>query len=43
MAKAQRRVMEMEQREAKIKTKRRCIILYIATLLEKGIKIPNLE
>jgi hypothetical protein len=35
--------MEMEQHEAKTVTKRRRIILNRATLLEKGIKIPNLE
>jgi hypothetical protein len=35
--------MEMEQHEAKIVTERRCVILSRATLLEKGIKIPNLE
>jgi hypothetical protein len=43
MVEEQRRVMEMEQHEAKAVAKRRCAILDIATLLEKGIKIPNPE
>ncbi len=41
MAKAQQRVMEMEQREMKVIAKRRRAILDRATLLEKGIKIPD--
>jgi hypothetical protein len=43
MAEAQRRAIEMERRELKVVVKRRCVILHITTLLEKGIKIPNLE
>jgi hypothetical protein len=43
MAKTQQRLMEMEQCEAKAITKRRCVILDKATLLEKGIKIPYPE
>ncbi len=35
--------MEMEQCEAKVVAKRRHAILDKATLLEKGIKIPNPE
>jgi hypothetical protein len=42
MAKTQRRVMEMERCELKVLAKRSCAILY-STLLEKGIKIPNLD
>jgi hypothetical protein len=38
MAEAQPRAIKMERREAK-----RLVILDRATLLEKGIKIPNLE
>jgi hypothetical protein len=41
MAKAQQRVMEMEQCEVEVVVKRRHVILNIATLLKKGIKIPN--
>jgi hypothetical protein len=41
MAKAQRRVMEIERCELKVVAKRRCAILDKATLLDKGIKIPN--
>jgi RIO-like serine/threonine protein kinase len=41
MAKAQQRVMEMEQHEAKVVAKRECTILDKVTLLEKGMKIPN--
>jgi hypothetical protein len=33
----------MEQREVKIVVKRRRTILDKATLMDKGIKIPNLE
>jgi len=33
----------MEQREAEVVAKRRCLVLDKVTLLEKGIKIPNLE
>jgi hypothetical protein len=43
MAEAQQRVMEMEQREMEAIAKRRRAILDRATLLEKGIKIPNLK
>jgi hypothetical protein len=43
MAKAQQRAIKMETCEVKIVTKRRRVILEKATLLEKGIKIPNLE
>ncbi len=43
MAKAQQRVMKMEQREVEVVAKKRCTILDIATLLEKGIKILDLE
>ncbi len=39
MAKAQRRMMEMERRELEGVVKRRRAILDRATLLEKGIKI----
>jgi hypothetical protein len=35
--------MEMEQREMKVIVKRRRAILDRTTLMEKGIKIPNLE
>jgi hypothetical protein len=35
--------MQMEQREMEVITKRRRAILDRATLLEKGIKIPDLE
>jgi hypothetical protein len=41
MAKAQRRVMEMEQCEMEAIAKKRRAILDRATLMEKGIKIPN--
>jgi hypothetical protein len=41
MAKAHRRVMEMEQREVEAIATRRCTILDKATFLEKGIKIRN--
>jgi len=41
MAKAQRKAMEIERHESKTIVKRICAILDIATLLEKGIKIPN--
>jgi hypothetical protein len=43
MAKAQQRVTEMERREYNALAKRTCAILDRTTLLEKGIKIPNLE
>jgi hypothetical protein len=33
--------MEIERRELEVVVKRRCAILDRATLLEKGIKIPN--
>jgi hypothetical protein len=35
--------MEMERHESKVVAKTRCTILDRATLLEKGIKIPNPE
>ncbi len=41
MGVGQQKVMEMEDREAEIVAKRWCVILYRATLLEKGIKIPD--
>ncbi len=41
MVESQQRLMEMEQREAKVVTKRRRAILDRTTLLQKGIKIPN--
>jgi hypothetical protein len=41
--KAQQKVMEIERCESKVVAKRRCVILDKVTLLEKGIKIPNLE
>jgi hypothetical protein len=43
MAEAQRRVMEIERRGSKVVTKKRRVILDKVTLVEKGIKIPNLE
>jgi hypothetical protein len=43
MAKAQQRVMEMDQHEMEVIAKKRCAILDIVTLMEKSIKIPNLE
>jgi len=43
MAEAQQRAREMEWHEAEVVTKRTCTILNRVTLLEKGIKIPNLE
>ncbi len=43
MVKAQQRAMETEKCEVKTITKRRCAILDKATLLEKGIKIPDLK
>jgi hypothetical protein len=43
MAEAQRKAMEMERHEAEAITKKRCIILYIDTLLAKGIKILDPE
>jgi len=43
MAKAQQRAMEMERRELKVVVKRKRVILHITTVLEKGIKILNLE
>jgi hypothetical protein len=42
MAKAQRRAMEMERHELEGVAKIRCAILDKTTLLEKGIKIPDL-
>jgi len=41
MAKAQQRLMEMEQHETETVAKRRRTILDRTTLLEKGIKISN--
>jgi hypothetical protein len=41
MAEAQQRVMEIEGHELEVVLKKRCAILDIATLLEKGIIIPN--
>jgi hypothetical protein len=41
MAEAQQKVMEIERHESKVVVKRRHAILDRATLLEKGIKIPN--
>jgi hypothetical protein len=35
--------MEMERHELEVVAKRRCTILDKATLLEKGIKIRNLD
>jgi hypothetical protein len=43
MAEAQRRVMEIERCGSKVVTKKRHVILDKVTLVEKGIKIPNLE
>jgi hypothetical protein len=43
MIKTQQKVMEMQKREATVVVKRRCAILDKATLLWKGIKIPNHE
>ncbi len=43
MAETQQRLMEMEQCEAEALVKRRRVILDKATLLEKGIKILDLE
>jgi len=41
MVKAQQKVMEMEKCEAEVVAKKRCTILDRASLMEKGIKIPN--
>jgi hypothetical protein len=43
MAKAQQRAMEMDRCESKVITKKIHIILDMATLLKKGVKIPNLD
>ncbi len=43
MAEAQQRAMEMERRELKVVVKRKRVILHITTVLEKGIKILDLE
>jgi hypothetical protein len=43
MAKTQGRAMEIERRELEVVAKRICVILDKTTLLEKNIKIPNLE
>jgi hypothetical protein len=42
-AEAQRKAMEIERCELEVIAKRKCAILNRATLLEKGIKIPDLE
>jgi hypothetical protein len=42
-AKAQRRAVKMEQRDAKAIAKKRHVILEIDALLKKGIKIPDPE
>jgi hypothetical protein len=41
MAKGQQRAMEIERHEAGAIAKKRCTILDRATLLKKGIKIPD--
>jgi hypothetical protein len=41
MAKTQRRATEIKRHESKAITQRRCGILDIPTLLEKGIRISN--
>ncbi len=41
MAKTQQKAMGMERRELEVVAKRRCIFMDRATLLEKGIKIPD--
>jgi hypothetical protein len=41
MVEAQQRLMEMEQHEVEIVIKKKRAILDKATLMEKGIKIPN--
>ncbi len=43
MAKAQPRMMEMEQHDVEVVANRRCAILDRITPLEKGIKILDLE
>jgi len=43
MAKAQRRAMELERHESKVVTKKRHAILDKTTLLEKGIKILDID
>jgi hypothetical protein len=43
MVEAQQREMEIEGRESKTITKKRRAILDKATLMEKGIQIPNTE
>jgi hypothetical protein len=43
MVEAQRRGIEMERCEYEVIVKRKHTILDRATLLEKGIKIPNLD
>jgi hypothetical protein len=43
MVEAQQRAMEMERWELEVVAKRRHAILDRATLLEKGIKISDLE
>ncbi len=43
MTKAQQRAMEMERCEVEAIAKRRSVILDVTTLLEKGIKILDLE
>jgi hypothetical protein len=43
MVETQQRVMEIEKHELETITKKRHEIMDKATLLEKGIKIPNLD
>jgi hypothetical protein len=43
MAETQRRAMEIERFELEAILKRRCVILDIVTLMEKGIKILDLK
>jgi hypothetical protein len=43
MVEAQQRAMEMEKHELEVVAMKRCVILDITTLLEKGIEIPDPE
>jgi hypothetical protein len=43
MVEAQQRAMQMERHESKVVAKRRRIIPNIITLLDKGIKIPDIN
>jgi hypothetical protein len=43
MVEAHRRAMEMEKCESEVVVKKKNTILNKATLMEKGIKIPNLK